>query len=94
MPNERKVSGNERNKYENERKDMLSESNEYNHIKDWPLEEQILYLLRGDSAISYSKLALLTQKSESTIRRTIQNMKAQGCIERHGSKRAGYWKVV
>lgn len=57
------------------------------------LQRQIIKFIKADSGISYEKLAEMTQKDISTIRRNIQKLKAMDLLEREGSKKTGKWRL-
>jgi len=55
---------------------------------------QILEEMRKSSDVTVKKLAELCAVTEKTIKRDIEKLKSDGKIERIGSARAGYWKVI
>jgi len=57
------------------------------------LQQQIIEFIEADSSVSYEKMAEVTQKDISTIRRNIQKLKGMGLLEREGSKKTGKWRL-
>lgn len=58
------------------------------------LNDRILKEIEKNSYISYANLVETMQVSRSTIMRCIKHLKEQGIIERVGSDRKGYWKII
>jgi len=58
------------------------------------LQTDILKYIKKNKYISYDDIAELSDMHKTTVRRNIQKLKAAGFIERIGSKKAGYWKVL
>lgn len=58
------------------------------------LQIKILRLIKSDASLSYDKLAAKTGKDKATIRRNIQKLKGLNLLERIGSKKTGYWKII
>lgn len=55
---------------------------------------KILKLLVEDPGYTYLKLAKETSLSQKTIYMRLKRMQEDGLIERVGSARNGYWKVI
>lgn len=55
---------------------------------------KILKLLVEDPGYTYLKLAKETSLSQKTIYMRLKRMQEEGLIERVGSARNGYWKVI
>ena len=60
--------------------------------KDKP--KLILSLISANPSITYDNLARQTRLNRKTIQRIIQDLKSKGHLERIGSARKGYWKVL
>jgi ATP-dependent DNA helicase RecG len=58
------------------------------------LQTDILKYMKKNKYTSYDDIAELTNMHKTTVRRNIQKLKAAGFIERIGSKKAGYWRVL
>ncbi len=58
------------------------------------LEEKIKFIITKHPQITQKEIADLLQVSRATIQREIKLMLAQKKIERIGSKRFGFWKVI
>ncbi|MBM4331169.1 MAG: transcriptional regulator [Deltaproteobacteria bacterium] len=58
------------------------------------LQQRIIDWIIENKSISYDKLAVLSGKDKATIRRNIQKLKKSGRLERLGSKKTGYWRVL
>jgi predicted HTH transcriptional regulator len=72
---------------------------------DWALETvsgkmsgkptfEILGLIKQDSRLTVSELAITLELSERTIERAIQSLRADGRLERIGPSKGGFWKVL
>lgn len=57
-------------------------------------ELAVLSVLREKPGATISVIAEITEKSARTVARTIDLLKSKGLIERVGSNRKGYWKVI
>ena len=57
-------------------------------------EKIILNLIKDNPSITISQLAKNTNKSRPTIARAIGSLKENGIIERVGSDKKGYWKIL
>jgi Fic family protein len=53
----------------------------------------LLRYIQTDPAMTYNQMANRLGKSNATVKRLIQKLKAQGMITRVGSDRSGYWEV-
>ncbi len=58
------------------------------------LENEILNLLRKDNHITIKGIVEICGKSTRTVNRAIASLKDKGMIERMGSNKTGYWKVM
>ena len=58
------------------------------------IEAKILELISDNPAIITSKLADMLSVTRKTISTHIKNMKKNNVIERIGSDRKGYWKIL
>ena len=59
-----------------------------------PIRQMILDEMRKNPNITQKELALLIGKSSTTIANHIAFLKEQGWIERVGSNKSGWWKVI
>lgn len=59
-----------------------------------PIRQMILDEMRKNPNITQKELALLIGKSSTTIANHIAFLKEQGLIERVGSNKSGWWKVI
>ena len=50
--------------------------------------------MKEKSNVTLKELVALWGKNESTIARNIKSLKEKGFIERVGSDKTGYWKVL
>ena len=57
-------------------------------------EKDILLLLVEDPAFKYSDIASKMGVTEKTVYKWIKSLKSKGVIERIGSDRTGYWKII
>ena len=58
------------------------------------LDADVLSWLRDDPYLTVSELAEKSGKSQRTITRALMSLKAKHLIERNGSNKTGYWKVI
>jgi len=56
--------------------------------------DNILNLISSDSSISTSTLAKTLGVNTKTIKRDIQRLKSEGILERVGTNKGGYWKIL
>jgi len=56
--------------------------------------DKILSLIADNSSITIDQLAQLCKVSDKTIKRDITKLKEQGLLERHGSLKSGFWKLL
>ena len=57
-------------------------------------QDKILYLMKENPSITQVLMANELGVARSTISSNIQKMKEQRIIERVGSDRKGYWKIL
>lgn len=57
-------------------------------------EEQILNLINREKYITQAELSKLLNLSENCIYKNLRTLKAKGIIERIGSNKKGYWKIL
>lgn len=57
-------------------------------------QDKILYLIKENPRITQTMMSNELGFARSTISSNIQKMKKQGIIERIGSDRNGYWKIL
>ena len=57
-------------------------------------QDKILYLIKENPRITQTMMSSELGFARSTISSNIQKMKEQGIIERIGSDRNGYWKIL
>ena len=69
---------------------MYQISGKVKRCKRW----KILELISDDSAITTSKLADMLSVTRKTISTHMKIMKKNNVIERIGSDRKGYWKIL
>ncbi len=65
-----------------------------NDLVNDSLKRNILQHLKQNSQANYKELAETTGYSTATIKRHIQELKKMGIIERIGSDKTGYWKII
>ncbi|QBN19420.1 Fic family protein [Flavobacterium nackdongense] len=74
--------------------DPVNEINDPVNKKNDPVKVSILQQLQQKSNANYAELAANVGCSVATIKRHIQELKKLGFIERIGSDKTGYWKIV
>lgn len=57
-------------------------------------DEYILKVLETNGRVTALQIAKLLEISESTVRRSFRRLREYGFIERFGSNKAGYWRVL
>ena len=57
-------------------------------------DEYILKVLETNGRVTAIRIAEVLGVSESTVRRSFRRLREYGFIERVGSNKAGYWRVV
>lgn len=65
----------------------------YDPVND-PVNRSVLHYLTQNPKANYKELADKTGISTATIKRHIQELKKMGIIERIGSDKTGYWKIM
>jgi ATP-dependent DNA helicase RecG len=58
------------------------------------VEKEILKMIHENPLISYDVLIAKLGKDRSTIKQSIRSLKLKKLLERSGSRKKGYWKVV
>lgn len=57
-------------------------------------EQAILKLIKENNKITHKGMAEILEVTEKTAKRNTQNLKDKGLIERKGSRKDGYWKII
>ena len=57
-------------------------------------EKSVLELISNNAKITVAELRQRTGKAERTVKRALASLKEKGLIERVGSDKTGYWKVL
>jgi len=57
-------------------------------------QNSIIDLMKNNSEISMLELSEILNVNHKTIKRDIEKLKAKGLIERIGSNKGGYWKII
>lgn len=83
-----------RNKIDNQVQRELDTEPDIEPDNSIALKSRILKEIKNDNCVSYANLVETMQVSRSTIMRCIKQLKEQGIIERIGSDRKGYWKIM
>jgi fido (protein-threonine AMPylation protein) len=65
-----------------------------NDLVNDPVKRNILQYLKHNPKANYRELADKTGYSTATIKRHIQELKKMGIIERIGSDKTGFWKII
>ncbi len=68
--------------------------NAQNGLVNGPVKANILYHLKQNPKANYNELSEKTKYSVTTIKRHIQELKKLGLLERIGSDKTGYWKLI
>jgi len=59
-----------------------------------PKNDTVFSLIKGTPNITAATIAEMTGRGIATVKREIKRLKEQGTIERIGSDKTGYWKVL
>ena len=51
-------------------------------------------LIKENNKITHKEMAEILEVTEKTAKRNTQNLKDKGLIERKGSRKDGYWKII
>jgi len=62
-------------------------------LKKTDIKTVIIDIIKNDPNTSYDKIAEQVQLSKATVKRTLQKMKEEGLIVRHGARKGGYWSL-
>lgn len=57
-------------------------------------ESKVLKQIENDNEITRERLVVCTGYSDSTIARALKSLQEKGIIERKGSKKSGFWKII
>ncbi len=57
-------------------------------------ERQIIELILNDPTLTAEKLSIEINKTKRTAERYLKSLQEKGYIERNGSDKNGYWKVL
>ena len=84
--------------------DPINENDPINNSANDPTNEndpinisvkcQLLAVVKENPYGTYNDYAMLLDKSESTIKRMLQQMRIEGTITRVGAKKNGHWEVI
>ncbi len=58
------------------------------------LDNEIIEILKENEYMTIPELAEKVQKSVITVHRHLNSLSDRGIIERIGSRKSGYWKVI
>jgi hypothetical protein len=75
----------------NTQNDPVKEANDL--VNDL-VKSNILHCIKQNPKAKYIEIANETGYSVSTIKRHIQELKKRGLLERIGSEKTGYWKII
>ncbi len=75
----------------NTQNDPVKEANDL--VNDL-VKSNILHFIKQNPKAKYIEIANETGYSVSTIKRHIQELKKRGLLERIGSDKTGYWKII
>ncbi|MGM9832806.1 MAG: winged helix-turn-helix transcriptional regulator, partial [Candidatus Limisoma sp.] len=81
------------NRPENAKTDQKTGENRPENAKT-DQKKQILDLILENPSISRLEIAKRLALHDSTIKRRLENLVAEGCIKRIGSYKGGYWEVI
>ncbi len=57
-------------------------------------ERQIIELILNDPTLTAEKLSIKINKTKRTAERYLKSLQEKGYIERNGSDKNGYWKII
>jgi ATP-dependent DNA helicase RecG len=59
-----------------------------------PVNDTVFSLIKQDKNLTTTEISEQLKVSLSTVKRKIKDLKEKGIIERIGSDKVGYWKVI
>lgn len=74
--------------------DLPFEGEEPQRARAATLEDRLVALIKEDGAVAKPRMAEMLGVSKASVDRAIAKLKAAGRIERVGSNRTGYWRVI
>lgn len=69
-------------------------SDNISEFKRCNLDDDILKVIKGNKYITIPELSNILHKSEPTIHRHLDKLVERGMVERVGSRKTGYWKII
>ena len=63
-------------------------------IKLNAMERKFLELILNDPALTAKRLSIEINKTKRTAERYLKSLQEKGYIERNGSNKNGYWKII
>jgi biotin operon repressor len=58
------------------------------------VNDTVFYLIKQNSKITAAEISKQLNLSLSTVKRKIKELKEKGTVERIGSDKTGYWKII
>lgn len=58
------------------------------------MERKILELILNDPTLTAEKISIKINKTKRTDERYLKSLQEKGYIERNGSNKNGYWKII
>ena len=75
-------------------RDTLKTRNDTVKAKNDTVNDTVFYLIRQNNKITATEISETLKISLSTAKRKIKELKTEGIIERTGSDKTGYWKII
>jgi len=91
IDNQRQTKNNKQNDPDDDPENVVDNVPETNMSQRQKL---IIDFIKMNNKISMDEISKILKVSQATIKRDLQQLKANGVIERIGSERGGYWKII
>lgn len=73
---------------------FIEPANDTVKIKNDTVNDTVIYLIKQNNKITATEISIYLNISLSTAKRKIKELKDMGIIERIGSDKKGYWKII
>ena len=73
---------------------LYDTANDTVNTKNDTVNDTVFLLIKQDNKITANEISERLKISESTVKRKIKTLKTKGIIERKGSDKNGYWRII
>ncbi|MDA3852834.1 MAG: helix-turn-helix domain-containing protein, partial [Bacteroidales bacterium] len=78
----------------NVRNDTVDTKNDTLKVQDDTVNDTVLSIIKHNNQVTAIRISAQLNVSLSTVKRKIKDLKEKGMIERVGSDKTGYWRVI